>query len=174
MLFGNTTYYVLLGVGVVMVLGGIGAIKSLQLTWSSHRAGYAAAVAAVLIGGIGGLWLFFKSTEVVEVTQRDGRVETSKMHLLGTATVTMDGRPFEVNSVDSKTWIINNSNVELQVESFVYSETSFPNYSEPEVIPPHTVKHIDADQIDHIGPGDRPPSSISSKSGFEVRYWLTW
>jgi hypothetical protein len=174
MLIGNTTYYVLLGLGVVMVVGGIGAIKLAQMTWTAHRGRYAAAIGAVIVGGIGGLYLFFKSTEVAEVHQRDGRVEVDKLHLIGSATVELDGRPVEITGMDDHSWVINRSDVNVQVESFVYSETSFPNYSEPEVIAPHTVKQVSAEQFDHIGPGDRPPSSISSKSGFEVRYWLTW
>ncbi|MCA9679708.1 MAG: hypothetical protein H6709_13560 [Kofleriaceae bacterium] len=170
MLLAPTTYWFLFGLAVAIGVGGLIVIKAeLPGKWPG-RGG----VAALIGGAIAAIYLYWWPTHVVVVSGGGAEMHVERYRLIGSTTLSLDGKPVTLTSHDDRTWVVNRSEREVRVSSFVYSKTSFPNYDEPDVIPPGTAREVVADEIEHVGPGDRPPRSISSDTGFEVKYWLTW
>jgi hypothetical protein len=72
------------------------------------------------------------------------------------------------------TWVINRSKVLVRVESVSYGRSLGWGPDEPDLIPPGTAAHFT--EIEHVGPGDPPPSSVTDDTGIgmDFRNWLTW
>lgn len=174
MLLSSTAYWGILVVLALIGAGGALAIGSDAVSWSESRAKWGAAFAAAAIGIIGAIWMWFGPSTVVEVTGSNNNIHVETYRLIGSYTVEMPTGPVTMTGKDDHAWVINRSNRDVIIKDFVYSSSPFPNFDDPEIVPPSTARQVRADEFEHIGPGDHPPQTKSSSSGFEVVYWLTW
>lgn len=165
MVFGFGALVALVAVAGAAVLGAVAAWHfDVKNRWV--RGGVA--TVAIVLGG-GAAILFFTASPIIRVKPD---MTTSETLLLGRTTETIGGREVELLADGSHTTIIvNESERTLELRGVAYGS---PGYVPGDTtVPPRSVHHLSS-KLEYIGPDERPPSEISSKSDSEVRYWLTW
>jgi hypothetical protein len=71
---------------------------------------------------------------------------------------------------DPSAWVVNETDKELQLR-VVYYGMALGNGGT--TIPPNHISRIDS-RVDHFGPSDPPPDTITSNTSIDSRTWLTW
>ena len=167
MVFGSVMVGVIVGIAAAAILGAVALWR--RGTKSRWQLWGATALAAVL--GLAGAIVLMGASHVVRVHPD---MTTTEERLLGSTTEHIGGKDVELSGFGSKTTVIvNESDRALEVRALVYGELSPGAMVPPDVtIAPHSAHKLHA-SVDYIGPGNAP-SSVSTKGGGKLKFWLTW
>jgi hypothetical protein len=158
----------------LLVMSGIAVLAAVALfrrppprRWFHWATG---GVALVL--SLGTLVVLMFASHVVRV-RADGSIQEQR--LIGTATEIIDGREIEITARGSgMTVVLNEMGRGLQIRTLVYGDLAPKAMVPPDAyVEPHSAYSFHGN-IDYLGPGQRPPSSVATKGGGKVKYWLTW
>lgn len=158
----------------LLVMSGIAVLAAVALfrrppprRWFDWVAGGVA-----LVTSLGTLVVLVFASHVVRV-RADGSIQEQR--LIGTATEILDGREIEITAHGSgMTVVLNETNHALEIRTLVYGDLAPKAMVPPDAhVEPHAAYSFHGN-IDYLGPAQRPPSSVSTKSGGKVKYWLTW
>ncbi len=168
MLLPESAVYLLIGIAAAVVLGTVVLFKRSPERGKLHWT--AVGVSVVVAGGLA--ITLMAASHVVRIS---ATMQVSQARVLGTATVQLGEHDVEITGHGSGiTLILNESDRTLEVQTLVYGELAPKTLVPPDVsVDPHSAYTLHAN-VDHIGPTDRPPSSVSTKGGGQVKYWLTW
>jgi hypothetical protein len=168
MVFGDGAVYLVVSVTIAVMLGTGAMFKRVPKRRWIRLAGVI--TSAVL--GVATLALLMFASHVVLVS---ADMQISEARVIGTATVHTGDRDVELVARGSRvTLVLNESDRALEVKVFVYGDLQPGQLAPPDVaIEPHSAHTVYAN-LDYLGPGHRPPSSIATNGPGKVQYWLTW
>ena len=172
MLLPASADLLLLGVAVFGLVGTLAyVIRGGRLFW-------------VVVGGtvftlLFTLFFFLSVTitcKVVRVSTRGtAELHATRALLIGSTTLDLGGREVTLRTGDAETLIVNESDRPLTLRGEVYSQFRTSSTAQPRdlTIAPRSIVAFD-DFVDHLGPDDPLPRTVSSKSSTVTQYWLTW
>lgn len=168
MVFGNGVVYGVVAVTVAVMLGTGSMFKRVPKRRWLRLAG----VIASVVLGLATLVLLMFASHVVRVS---ANMQISEARVIGTATVHSGERDVELVAHGSGvTLILNESDRPLEVQAFVYGDLPKGALVPPDAaIEPHSAYTLHAN-LEYLGPSQHPPSSIATKGGGKIQYWLTW
>jgi len=114
--------------------------------------------------------------KVVRVTsQGNGQLHAERALLIGSTTLDLGGREVTLGTADAETLIVNETDRPLTLRGEVYSQVRITAAEQPRdlTVPRYSLVPFDG-FIDHLGPDDPLPRTVSSKSSTVTEYWLTW
>jgi hypothetical protein len=113
--------------------------------------------------GVGGVILFLGWTcfQTVIVVREHGEIRALVYEEAGAPV--MGGRGTD---------ILNETSKSVYVFEILYG-TENPSLTPPLEVPAHARAHTGT-HVDYIGPKEKPPRQIETRSGGESRHWLTW
>lgn len=124
-----------------------------------------------LVGGaVGGIYVYTQSTDIVLVTDDGDHPSARRLVEIGSSP--SDGNETMLDELGSRVWLINHSTHTVRVETVQYGQALLPD--EPDLVPPGAIRKLVS--IDHIGPDDPPPSTVTDDYNLHMdqRTWLTW
>jgi hypothetical protein len=170
MLISTTIWWVMIfAMGAVAVVGVIG----LKVTADDPTMGRPRLILGIMMvaGGLVAAFLYWGKHDVIICTEGAGGVETRRMVLFGTATYDNHHGGLKVGAGSGETWIVNDTSRPMRIQQ-VYYGIGIGGF-DPIPVPAGEVVGYD-DEIQHLGPGDAPPSQIQSETSIDSRQWLTW
>lgn len=172
MLIPSVAMYILIGVFAAM-----GLYFASQAETAGARSGLYKGLAAV--GFVGGAivlvtWLAFTSTTYI-FEGKAPHISHAKYYLLGGKSIALKASRKQAEIANGAgTWIVNDTDVPFTLTTAQYSSFSFGGGGPDNVeIPPGTAA-ISKDGLDHIGPDDPLPESVSSKASSATRVRVSW
>jgi hypothetical protein len=128
----------------------------------------------ILVGLVLAIFMYMHDTQVLIVTSDGSSTSVSRSYAM--TAVHYDLAPGHTEHSDNLgildyLWVVNRSSHPVRIIHLEYG-MSFGG-SEPDELPPGTAAMFAG--MEHIGPNDRPPSSVTTESKIgESRNWLTW
>lgn len=121
------------------------------------------------------LGLLTRDTRVFVLVEQGGRVQVRRLVLLGDATYQASYGPVPLTTHAGQSWVINDSTTDARVLRYRYSSINIPEFGRrtSHEVAPREHRLIEG-EIKNVGPGDPPPSSVTTSSGSATRWWLTW
>lgn len=172
MLLPYTTIYIvaaLLGcVGIAAHLAKQKVATKRPLWIAGQVIGFGGAV--VVLG-----YCFVIGQKVIVFEGKRPQIEYSKFVLLGTLALDHTKNRETIGSRGGGTWLVNETDADLTITTASYgtSAFSFSGGDSTETVAAGAAGYVDH-AIDHFGPDDPLPSSVSSKSSFETRTQVSW
>jgi hypothetical protein len=175
MLVSPTVFSILLYGGLVVALGCIAvlAFRPAGATGWRRRAPTVGALVGLFVAG----WCYIRKVEVILVEDGpSGPVAARKVALTSVDYPFAPGEKASSTSFSTgkPVWVVNHSSKVLRLVSVAYGSNAYGMGTDEDVIPPGTA--VQRGEIEHIGPDDRPPSSVEvdSRLPMDFRNWLTW
>ncbi len=168
MLLPEPAIYVLIGIAAAVVLGTVVLFKRTPTRGKLHWV--AVGISVVVAGGVA--VTLMAASHVVRIS---AGLTVTEARVIGTASLQLDDHEVEITGHGSGiTVILNESDRTLEVHTLVYGELPPKTLVPPDVtVAPHGSYTLHAN-LDYVGPNQGPPSSVSTKGGGKVNYWLTW
>jgi hypothetical protein len=151
----------------VLKPGAAAIVKKLAYAWLPRL--------ALLGGPVGALVVWRTATDLVIITDGGSRPHAERYKQIGSVpdfTAAHDTKIDAYHTPRDYTWVVNDSPYPVRIETVHYGTAFFG--SEPEQVAPGEISA--ESQVDHIGPGDHPPASVTDEYslGMDFRVWVTW